>query len=207
MVPLFRNGFMDVKGGGMDETNVLHVVREALQKRKTQKADEIAFSHFAMSYADLLATGKERLPDSEFRNTIAEIRSCKMRAEFVLAGFCGGFPYIIETRQDFTTSIREDFASVGAGSYLAQSVMLHRQHSDVEPLDRTLYIVWEAKKVAEREISVGSYTTVVVVDENGAESMVSRAGKKWLDAEFKELGPRDLKKFALPEDALDLSKS
>jgi len=56
-------------------------------------------------------------------------------------------------------NIREDFAVAGEGGYLAQTALLHRQHSETTgSLEETMYCVFEAKKYAERVASVNSVT-------------------------------------------------
>jgi hypothetical protein len=62
---------------------------------------------------------------------------------------------IIHADEDGKVVVVEDFAVIGDGGYLAQSVLLHREHTDRKSLEQTIYTVYEAKRYAEGSRTVG----------------------------------------------------
>ena len=120
-----------------------------------------------------------------------------MDAECILAGFLSnGFPILVLARQG-NVCICDDFAVAGEGSYLAQSVLLHREHTEVFPLERGVYSVFEAKKYAERVSSVGKMTYLGILRPD--KPLLFSAGDDGLDNMFQQYGPKPLGK--------DLSKA
>ena len=99
---------------------------------------------------------------------------------------------IVQVNGDHGVSIKEDFAVAGSGSYLAQYGLLHRQHYDVQTLDRTIYCVYEAKKYAERVSSVGKITYFVVIQPSSKAVMLTGLGTEELEKLFANYGPHGL---------------
>ena len=85
------------KEQAIDETNILKVVRSALNERKRDKADELIQGKFAIPFFEFLATGKCRFPDDIFRAAMIEIELMQIDAEFIIAGFAERFPVLIKT--------------------------------------------------------------------------------------------------------------
>lgn len=199
----FRGAFLRHKPS-IDETNVVQIVRDCLFARKKEKADELIRGRHAISYDDLLNFGKEKLPADIFREAIASVRDLDLGAEFIIAGFADGFPIIIETDVHGSAKIREDFAVIGEGCHLAQSVLLHRQHSDLKPLSNALYIAYEAKKYAEGASSVGANTMLAILTKDGKQSTLTLEGRNFLSEKYKKYGPQNLpENLDLPDNVLN----
>lgn len=176
----------------LDETNVGGLVRDALAAHKKQKVDERVRGQYAISYDDLLNIGKEKLPPELFREAMTQVRDASIGAEFIVAGFSGRFPMVFQTDANGGVSVREDFAVIGEGGYLAQTVLLHRAHSDVSSTEEALYTVYEAKKYAEGATSVGSFTTITVIHADRRRQRLTKAGRDFLKQQYDRLGPKSI---------------
>ena len=177
----------------IDETNVLSVVRAGLNERKKDMANEYSYGEFAISYDDLLKFGKEKLPEHRYRAAIDHIASLKLGAELIIFGFVESTPTIVETDEKCGAIIKEHFATIGEGRYLAHSVMLHRSHQELSQLGTTLYRVFEAKKYAERVRSVGTSTSLLILsEEQPMPRIVGPSGLMFLEKQYAKYGPKEL---------------
>jgi hypothetical protein len=172
----------------IDETNVKAVMREPLILRKREKANEYTIGKFGVSYDFNL--GKDKLPPDVFRDATLEISRISLAAEFILAGFIDELPWILETTKECELLIRDDFATVGEGSYLARTALLHRQQAENLSLTTTLYNVYEAKKYAQRISSVGEETALSVLHKTGDRSVVRAEARRQLEEHYKKFGPQ-----------------
>jgi hypothetical protein len=176
----------------MDEGEITKIVRDSLTQRKNEKADELVRGRYGISYSDFLGMGKEKFPPDEFRRDFIEIGALELGAEFIIAGFANGFPFLLEADTFGKTKARDDFAVVGSGASLAQSVMMHRAHTDVHTYEETLYCVYEAKKYSEGQPNVGENTNIFTMRSDGSMSMLKPEGHNWLRERFAEFGPRKI---------------
>ncbi|MCV0385659.1 MAG: hypothetical protein K5821_04410 [Nitrobacter sp.] len=178
--------------GGITESNIGILVRDSLAAAKKQKVDEVIKGQYAISYDDLLKIGKDRLPPEIFRDAMLEVRDTRLNAECIISGFADGFPMLLQTNSSGQVFVREDFAVVGEGAYLAQTILLHRAHSDVLPLARSLYTVYEAKKHAEGARSVGGYTSIGLLQSDSERELISFEGMMMLKEQYKKFGPQPI---------------
>lgn len=202
---IISDSFLDARRDGIDEDVATKLVRDALAKRKRVKTEEYTQAHYAMSYDEFVRTGKDKLPDEEHRLAWAEIRSMKLDAEFIVAGFTpDGFPALIETNTKGETLIREDFAVIGSGCYLAQATLMQRQVADVSSLWRNLYAAFEAKRFAEGETAVGKETFIRILTPTG-DMRVTAVGEAWLNERFAEYGPKHVPRadVSMPDGATE----
>jgi hypothetical protein len=180
------------KAETIDDTNVLSVVRAALNERKKEKIDEFTHGRYGMPYQDFLNIGKEKLPSDLHREAVMSIADITLRASCIIAGFMGRFPTIVETTDRCTAHIREDFATIGEGAFLAQAALLQREQSEVCSLPSTIYQVYEAKRYAERVTSVGPNTLLTVVSSTGKERRVGDKAGELLEKAYEKFGPQQI---------------
>lgn len=164
----------------LDETSVVQFVRAALNERKSDLANELSQGRFALSYDNLLKFDKEQLPSDKYNAAIADIAAIKLGAEFIIAGYAGSLPILVETDEYCRAAIKEHFAAVGEGRYLAHSVLLHRSHEEISRLGRALYCVYEAKRFAERIPSVGPATSIIVLHVDKTSQIIMPVGMDFL---------------------------
>ncbi|OYX47174.1 MAG: hypothetical protein B7Y90_13460 [Alphaproteobacteria bacterium 32-64-14] len=177
----------------IDDYNAEILFRRALATRSKDKKDSLVQMQVAMSYDELLNGGGAKLPPGHFDDLIKKTRAIRFRGSFLVAGVSYGAPFIVVSDENGDTSVHADFVAMGSGTYLAQSMMLLREHSHIHDLGRTLYTVYEAKRHAERESGVGTETRMYVLDEAGLWP-VSEEGYIWLEGAYEE---RRVKELAL----------
>lgn len=187
LLPLLRSHF---RGVDLDETNIVSLTRDALNQRKRDKANELIQGRYAISYDDFLATGKDRLPPDLFRAAVADVEMIELGADLIIVGFIDRFPYLLQTGSNCQVKIREDFAVVGEGAYLAHASLMHRGHSDMDPLEKAIYSVYEAKRFSEGAPSVGKDTLLTVLHTNGQNRLTSVKTDNALDAHYQKFGPK-----------------
>lgn len=188
LVVLLRHQFRSA--GQIDDPNVTALVRAALNERKREKADELTQGRYAMSYGDFLTIGREKLPPDIHREAVLSIADINLRASLIIVGWIDTFPCIIETTDKCTAHMREDFATIGEGAYLAQASLLQREQGYNMDLSATLYNVYEAKRYAERLPSVGPTTSITVVREDGIEYHVGAKAGTRLETLYEKFGPQ-----------------
>jgi 20S proteasome alpha/beta subunit len=176
----------------IDETNIPGLIRGVLNGRKKQKVDEFIQGRYGISYDDFLQFGKEKLPTDIHREAFLSLSEITIGCSLIVAGFCGRMPTIIETTDNCRVLIREDYATIGEGAFLAQSVLLQRKHFDSDSTAETIYKVFEAKKYAENVRSVGEDTTIAVINPKGERLDVKKAGRNELEQYFKKYGPQKI---------------
>jgi 20S proteasome alpha/beta subunit len=190
LLPLLRRNFRATKE--IDETNVCQLVRDALNERKREKIEELVQGRYGFSYEVFLKDGKTSLPEAEFRITMSDISSLRLRVDCLIGGFVQRTPTILVTDGDCGVGIREDFAAIGEGAHLATAMLLHRQHGEADSLNQALYHVFEAKKLAENVKTVGEMTSIIIVYDDDRWGFVSRRKEAGniLQKKFAEIGPQ-----------------
>jgi hypothetical protein len=127
------------------------------------------------------------------REAILTFSEITIGCSLIFAGFSGKrFPLLVETTEHCRVLVREDYATIGERSFLAQSVLLQRKHSDSTRLAPTIYIAYEAKKYAEEVNSVGKQTAMVVISPNDARQDIEAEGLVVLAEHFKNFGPQPI---------------
>lgn len=191
-------------GTDTDIAALLSATRAAfkLHRVKRQRVEQIVQSKFAMGYDEFLKTGKQSLPDDAFRMAITEIDMASPDVEFIVAGFeSDRFPILIKTHVRDGAKIKEEFACIGEGAYLAQASLLNRGYSDMMPFNTALYAVYEAKRFAEGAPSVGSATSMAIASMDGNLKLVNLTGIRALRALYDSLGRKPLATIAFDEES------
>jgi 20S proteasome alpha/beta subunit len=138
-----------------------------------------------------------QFPDDLYRRDMDEIAKVPLDLDCIIAGFeTNGLPMLLQIDTAWGVKIREDFAVSGEGAYLAQSVMSHRSHTSIytktQTLSQALYCVYEAKRYAERVVTVGKNTWLVVYSHDGGGQVVYPDRMAFLEEQFKKYGPQEL---------------
>ena len=121
---LFKQRFADP--GNRKAETIDELINWPLRQRKRQLADDYTFSHFGMSHAEFLANGKARLPEDAFREATRDIANISLNASLIIAGFIDGSAEVYWTDHIGKARAVRDFAIVGEGEYLAQSILIRR---------------------------------------------------------------------------------
>ncbi len=134
------------KGMTIDDYAAEQLLLAALAQRSKDKKNQFVQLEAAMSYDQLLNGGGAKLPPGHYDDIIAKTRAIRFRGSFVVAGVSYGAPFMVASDSEGSTSVHADFVTLGSGYYLAQSMLLLRDHSEIQDLGHTLYTVYEAKR-------------------------------------------------------------
>jgi 20S proteasome alpha/beta subunit len=185
----------------IDETNLVQLCINAVRNRKHEKADMFVSAKFGINYNEFMEHGKVRFSDDVYRAASLDIMSISINSEILICGFLDGVPYICEINNSGNVRIREYFATIGEGKDLSTASMLGREQFDYQKLERTLYVVYEAKRWAERIPSVGTKTIMHIISDGNYEYISDTTLTK-LGELFDKFGPKKITKFTLNREEL-----
>jgi hypothetical protein len=178
-------------------------LRQPLEDHKRRKLDHLVRMRIGISHADFLQLGDQ--VDPEIRALLrAEIWALSVGVDLLFASFAPGATTVQESfDRAFIFRLREgdievhkNFACIGEGALAAEQSLHRREQSDLTLLSKTLYHVYEAKKMGELARSVGEQTMLAVMepDNNGEIPWLIRpltpAAKDYLDDCFRRYGPQ-----------------
>jgi len=172
-------------------TDVLSIIRRAIGYYKEGFAEAHIQGRLGISYQEFRLRGKSELPDELYRDLLSEIRNHYSDAELIITGFIDGKPNIFKVSGDSVWSC-DSFAVIGSGTLIAEASLFHRQQSFMNGRDRTLYCVFEAKRLAEKAPGVGKVTQIFVVRPDHTLEMVQGEGFNVLEKYLTELSPKEV---------------
>jgi hypothetical protein len=191
--PLTRDNIIDTFN------NVSCAHKEKLCRRYVRQQLGIDFDRF-------LTQGEDELPADVRARVFHQLGELEFGCEVLIFGFTRRTgsdgelrtdPQIIEIDRYGEVSSHQNFAAVGTGSVIAKSTLYQREQSAFLPLERTLYHLYEAARLATKSApGVGKIDYFLVVDpvlddEGGLHLAI--ANKKCLDvmaATYQAIGPR-----------------
>ena len=198
MIPIMRR--LMFESMPVNETNIVTLLRQSVRERKIDKADEFCGGRWGVTF-DEFKKGKGSFPEDVYRENLQEIGRIMVGAEFIVAGFDSNrFAMLIEVQGSGEVNIRENFAAIGEGRLLAESVLMHREQQNIDTLASALYKVYEAKKHAERVTSVGESTSIYLDMAGTATKMLNLETLLFLEQEYSKFGPKNLPQgFVIPD--------
>lgn len=151
-----------LNGTKLNYINVLDAMKEAANIYREKLADEIVRRHLSVPY-EYLKKNKSEFPESRVLETYTQISQMDSGAELIIAGFIDSEPFIFIMERDCAVSVRDNFACVGTGAYIAEPALYQRAQNRSLSLSRSLYHVYEAKRLGEIADGVGKYTVMMVI--------------------------------------------
>jgi hypothetical protein len=198
-----------LKSVELNGDNLYAALKEPAELQKLALCDHHVRMKLGMSYKDFLEHGRGSLSDATFQETEFEIRSLDLGCDLITCGFPNSMyegrrrvPHIFTINADGRVCREDNFAAIGTGSIIAQSVMYQRKLDSFGPLARTIYVVYEAMRLARIAPGVDHRMTIIVVrpHADGIPSLpsliVGPNGYKLLDEQFQNYGPKSLNVFA-----------
>lgn len=171
-------------GVKIDETNAASIILNALQTVKEHKANEITIREWGLGYVEFLKRAKDTSIAPELlADTSRRIQLIEPKVAFIVSGFASAMPLIFEFNTYQGLRLCDELAVVGSGQYLAQAILMRRQHSEYHTRDQVIYEVFEAKKWAEAEPHVGK-ATVLCIQRPASHQYIMAAGIDFLEAEY-----------------------
>lgn len=182
--------------------NVFEAMQSAGNSFREKLANDIVSRNLSVSY-DYLRKNKEEFPEARVNETYAQIKEIDSEVEMIVAGFVGTLPYIFVVERDCSVVQRTNFAAVGTGAYIAEQTLYQRHQNISFKVGKSLYHVYEAKRLAEIAEGVGRFTVLSITAPSENEELKFREvhdeGLEFLEKKYKEYGLKPTDDFELPE--------
>jgi hypothetical protein len=191
-----REIFMDE--GGITLDNVFEKLNEVSSTHKRKLCDRYVRQTWGISFEQFLTKGEAELTPEVRSRVFHDISELKFDCDVTVVGFLLETPFIFTIHSDGEVVRYENFAAIGTGSLIAESVLFQREQQSTDTLDRTLYNVYEAARLGRIAPGVSETHDFIVLapptedDSNVGWSYVSKPGLKMLDETFKIVGPKAL---------------
>jgi len=191
-------------GTELTESNLYSELKTPAERHKLALCDHHVRMKLGVSYSEFIQHGKAYFSETVFRDTESEVRALNFDCDLIVCGFPSSdyaarkhVPRIFTISDNGEVCRHDNFATIGSGSGIANSVLYQRQLTDYATLERTLYVVYEAMKLANSAPGVGRRINIIVTsppDETGfvRSRMLSTDGFKRQDELFDKYAPKEL---------------
>ena len=168
--------------------DVLVCVRNGIGEYKRLFADAHIKSRLGISYEEFQRHGSSSFPKDVYNEVSWEVKNHYSQTELIIAGYVGGAPMIVKVTADSAWEC-DDFAVIGSGTGIGEASLFQRSQSFSTSLDKSIYQVYEAKRLAEKAPSVGKNTMLFVVSPGEIQAMYAE-GFQILEEYFQQFSPR-----------------
>jgi hypothetical protein len=178
-----------------DTTTLVEALRQSVQIQKARLANAHVGATLGISYQDFRKHGKAWFLEDVCRQVTSEIEAIRLEVELIVAGFINREATIVKVQYD-RVSISDNFATIGAGSFLAEASLMQRDYVAIGDVNHAAYLAYEAKRLGERAPGVGRQTSVMSMTLDREAGPVLNVLKlehlAVLDEQFKRFGPQDV---------------
>ena len=196
-----------------DPTGALEYLRKGPVELKRRLANSYAGARLAVSYDDLRQNGEAWFGHDRWQRHIEAIDKHDPNVEMIIAGFIGKVPLLYRIAKDTSGWLDVEpvtnFCAIGTGAYTAEPALHAREQAANGSLPKTLYNIYEAKKIGETSPAVGKKTAIIVARSERKEDMgvirlqrLGGIGEKALQRLFRKHGPKPVMPFDLPDGSL-----
>lgn len=173
-VPLVRHITNDLRGCKQSYDDIVRICTGAFIAENKRLAEETILSPYGLTLDEFISS-REKLGESIFERTWGDIGRIKIECQLLVCGFDSAEqPHILIVenpegdRVGFTTNCDfPGFASIGSGSYLADSTLYAIHQHSVRSVEETIYATTLAKFTAESASDVGEETYVRAILPDG----------------------------------------
>jgi len=185
-----------------NESEAIQCFRVAPRMMKARLIEEYLNTKWGITAEQFRDIGATHFPADVYSRIHAEIEQMGIGCEIVIAGFAGGVPVLCLVNQNGEVTPHTGFITAGSGYMLAQASLFQRNYRWTFDLERAMYCVYEAKKLAERAVGVGPTTNMAVYGplelmdrgsfHHASINFVSQEGFAELERQFATFGPQSL---------------
>jgi hypothetical protein len=173
--------------------------REGIKRFKHMLANEYVGARLGMSYDDLLGKKRIAVPRAQYSELLTDIARMKLGGELLIVYFDGGESELVRIQDDGTLELCSNFAAIGSGMFIAESVFFQREYMRGNNLANSLYHVYEAMRLGAHGPGVGTTFIMGVVQfhsgmNDALWTFVEPGYLNLLEGEFQNFGPKPLKK-------------
>ena len=191
------------------EYQVTNLIKRPVAMFKRQLAGEHTSLKFGLGYEEFKSSVSRQQIDALVANqTMQEISNIQLGCWLILTFFWEGKPKIYRIDTFGRVELCENFAAIGTGATVAESVLYQRKHGAGARLGPSVYHVFEAMKLGSVAPEGGLEHTLDVLYPPGAKKKdltgerLTVAAKRFLESELNKLGPKPFKTLKLPSNAL-----
>jgi len=176
------------------------------QQYKRHRIEEYLQLRWGVSFTEYSAGVLSHLPEQEQFTILRDIAEMDLECQLIIVTTHGEMPRLFTVDSRGYVADSGCLAVIGSGSWLAHSTLAQRLYYPHLRLENALYEIYEAKKVSEREPSVGPGTQLVVIYPKtmSIRSVSAGKGQNVLQDMYWQYGPQILPmELVLPEDTID----
>jgi hypothetical protein len=107
---------------GSSNGSFYDLLRRAVTTQKSNLAAEYVSGQLGISYSEFLDHGRERIPEEIFRDMVNSVRSITLGCSLLAVDFSSDEPSIYRIQESGMIEMCDNFAAVGTGLYIAESV-------------------------------------------------------------------------------------
>jgi 20S proteasome alpha/beta subunit len=194
--------------GSVTEYQVTNLLKRPVALFKRELAGEHTSLKFGLGYEEFKSSVRSHRIDTLVANrTMQEISNIQFGCWLILPFFWEGKPKIYKIDTFGTVELCENFAAIGTGATIAESVLYQRKHEALAPLGPSVYHVFEAMKLCSVASGNGQGRTLDVLYPPGEKKKdltgktLTGAARRFLESKFNELGPKPFEGLRLPKNA------
>jgi len=185
-----------------DET--LESLQEAVVMQKRKLAAEYVGMRLGMSYEEFFDTGKEKLPEEIFREIITDIKGIGLGCSLLVIDFSISSPTIFRV-SDTCVERCSNFAAIGTGLLIAESLLFLREHNFATDVGEALFNAWEAMRLGSLVPGVGETFNIDVLSRKNGKvrsEELTEEHEKYLEKQVTRFSLREPKKIQFKKDDL-----
>lgn len=166
-------------------SDILACVKEEFVKIRNGEAEELLFRPRGLTITQFYQI-QASLDDNVVLRLDRGLEEYKLDLHVLLVGVdsVGAHIYYVFNPGTSQTFSALGFESLGTGERYAESTFVANRYNPMLPMNKALFIAYEAKKQAEGASGVGKTTDIAIVDEKGIH-FVSPQGMEKLDNAYK----------------------
>lgn len=148
---------------------VAECVKQHFVQLRIKRAEEESFKPLGLTVQGFLKTQRE-LEDTVVMRLTRSLEEARLKLRMLVAGVdrTGGHIYYI--RDPGTSEIFDSigYCAIGSGDRHAEGILIDNDYTGSLPLKRAVYLVYEAKRRAEKAPGVGQkFTDIIIISEGG----------------------------------------
>jgi hypothetical protein len=204
--------------GTIDENVALKLVREGVFEYKKRLIDQFLQGSYGIDHDKLCGKGKEIFPEILLDQIHRDVGNVNLGVDILITGFFQSEDYATGDKflepciirvlgtssQALDVSLQSPFSCIGDGGHSALASLLYRGHNDRWKLKKTVYAVYEAKRLAEILPTVGTSTSVYVQSEDEPLRYINNEGFSQCGKMFAVFGPKRIRTKRIKEFTLSL---
>jgi len=149
--------------------DIAEIAKEAYKFLRTNIITDRILGKYGITWGEFKNVINERGLGDLYYKILGEIEDFRVELEAIIAGIdsSGVHIFLIENPGELSSFDDIGYTAIGSGEYHAIRSFIENDYSIDFPLEKALYVIYEAKKYAECAPGVGESTDIVVINHKG----------------------------------------